>query len=133
MRLPANYLAPRIPLDEFLGERTLLRRPDEPELLRRVLDRAREKWPDHQVGCDFERRRPGDDPFPDVDSSSLVVTVWRLLKIVESVQDPEREVAFAKLPDPPRAHLRVGNTWYENVAFVVVPVGWKAWLKSKLN
>ena len=93
------------------------------ELVQVVRAHTRKVLPNDRVDCALLKRRPGDDPRPDVDEGLDIIEVFRWKTIVDVVTDPSKEVALHDLPSSVRANRKVGQPWYEDVFHILLPKG----------
>lgn len=100
---------PKVPADMTIGE-----------VIDRVQYRASERWPTRRVGASLAQRWPGHDPRPDIDQSYGIIEVYHWKAIVDRVSTPDTEIALEQLPGPVRHHRKVGQQWYETLAYVLL-------------
>ena len=91
------------------------------ELVEVVRAHARKVLPNDRIDCALLRRRPGDDPRPDIDEDIDIIEVFRWKTIVDEVTDPTSEVSLEDLPAGVRANRKVGQPWYEDVVHILAP------------
>lgn len=89
-------------------------------LLDLIKDEARQRYPEYSVDCYWVDRRPGFDPYPNVDERFAIVKVvwWRT--IVEEVSDATQHIALREVLPKVTVGRQIGDPWYENLVGILV-------------
>jgi len=80
------------------------------------------RWPRFRVGCTW-LEQVCHHQLPDVSTGHDILQVVRWLRIVETVIDSDHQTTLSQLPAVVARNRRIGDPWFEPLAYVVVPPG----------
>jgi|GEM_PF-4755287 len=111
-----------IHLHSWLEAETVPKWSTSEHIMDKVKSRADRKWPELNLGFIWADRRPGHDLFTHVDRRFGIIEIYRLLRIVDRVENINTEIALKDIPfemlDVPR---QIGHPWYQHIIFILVP------------